>query len=59
MVSSPLSPQDAAAQLTAFKSYVQLIADSTPGSKYSFFFLFLFLNFELKKNCILLYKLHP
>ncbi|GFN80649.1 transformation/transcription domain-associated protein [Plakobranchus ocellatus] len=31
MVGSPLSPQDAAAQLTAFKSYVQLIADSTPG----------------------------
>ncbi|BFZ01386.1 hypothetical protein BsWGS_04423 [Bradybaena similaris] len=31
MVGSPLSPQDAAAQLTAFKSYVQLIADTTPG----------------------------
>ncbi|XP_035826346.1 transformation/transcription domain-associated protein isoform X2 [Aplysia californica] len=31
MVGSPMSPQDAAAQLTAFKSYVQLIADSTPG----------------------------
>ncbi|CAL1526411.1 unnamed protein product, partial [Lymnaea stagnalis] len=31
MVGSPLSPQDAAAQLTAFKSYVQLIADTTAG----------------------------
>ncbi|KAH9524764.1 hypothetical protein Btru_027783 [Bulinus truncatus] len=31
MVGSPMSPQDAATQLTAFKSYVQLIADSTAG----------------------------
>lgn len=33
MLGSPLSPQDAAAQLTTFKSYVSLIADNTPGSK--------------------------
>ncbi|XP_055874365.1 transformation/transcription domain-associated protein-like isoform X5 [Biomphalaria glabrata] len=31
MVGSPMSLQDAATQLTAFKSYVQLIADSTAG----------------------------
>ena len=38
MMASPIGPQDAAAQLTAFKSYVQLIADATPGSK-SYFIL--------------------
>lgn len=37
MLGSPLSPQDAAAQLTTFKSYVALIADTTPGSKICFF----------------------
>ncbi|XP_048245320.1 transformation/transcription domain-associated protein-like isoform X4 [Haliotis rufescens] len=31
MLGSPLSPHDAAAQLTTFKSYVSLIADPTPG----------------------------
>ncbi|KAL5007444.1 hypothetical protein ScPMuIL_016250 [Solemya velum] len=31
MMLSPLSPQEAAAQLTTFKSYVNLIADATPG----------------------------
>ncbi|KAJ8314001.1 hypothetical protein KUTeg_008562 [Tegillarca granosa] len=31
MLPSPLSPNDAAAQLTTFKSYVALIADPTPG----------------------------
>ncbi|XP_060086157.1 transformation/transcription domain-associated protein-like [Ylistrum balloti] len=31
MVASPLSPHDASAQLTTFKSYVALIDDPTPG----------------------------
>ncbi|XP_041366452.1 transformation/transcription domain-associated protein-like [Gigantopelta aegis] len=31
MLGSPLSPHDAAAQLTTFKSYVALISDPTPG----------------------------
>lgn len=34
-MASPLSPLDASAQLTTFKSYVALIADPTPGSKYT------------------------
>ena len=34
MVGSSLSPEDAAVQLQAFKTYVQLIADLTPGSMY-------------------------
>jgi len=29
----PMSPQDPATQLNTFKTYVTLIADSTPGSK--------------------------
>ena len=29
----PTSPQDPATQLNTFKTYVTLIADSTPGSK--------------------------
>ena len=29
----PVSPQDPATQLNTFKTYVTLIADSTPGSK--------------------------
>lgn len=47
MVGSPLSPQDAAAQLTAFKSYVQLIADTTPGSKGKLSFSFQCVSFQL------------
>jgi hypothetical protein len=35
MLASPLSPHDVTAQLTTFKSYVALIADPTPGSKYN------------------------
>ncbi|XP_076437943.1 transcription-associated protein 1-like [Babylonia areolata] len=31
MLGSPLNPQDTAAQLTTFKSYLNLIGDSTPG----------------------------
>ena len=33
---SPLTPQDTAAQLTTFKSYLNLIGDTTPGSKYNY-----------------------
>jgi hypothetical protein len=33
MLGSPLNPLDTAAQLTTFKSYLNLIGDSTPGSK--------------------------
>ena len=33
MLGSPLNPQDTAAQLTTFKSYLNLIGDCTPGSK--------------------------
>ena len=35
MLASPLSPHDVTGQLTTFRSYVALIADPTPGSKYN------------------------
>ena len=34
-MASPLSPHNATTQLTTFKSYVALIADATPGSKFT------------------------
>jgi len=34
MMTMPMSPQDPVTQLSTFKSYVALIADTTPNSAY-------------------------
>jgi len=54
----PISPQDPATQLNTFKTYVTLIADTTPGSKLCLrifpfipgFFIFIFFGFLLFFN---------
>ena len=52
----PMSPQDPTTQLNTFKTYVSLIADTTPGSKIDCCSYYVWFISFLLYNCFLLWR---